>query len=183
MAELRPDLYANAAISLYETGKFIYKNMTLSIPDVMKKGTLEDLKRVGMNSVDAIIQGAITNANNLSCVFNPFEGKSDITSFIYPQFIKTFSTNFIGASCTTDDFPTNRDLHSINYAQYFVIGLAYYNDETKKIESSLKSNHYIEITGISNNKILFWSWGSSGNEIQIDGNIQNGIHEIFIINR
>lgn len=35
--------------------------------------------------------------------------------------------------------------------------------------------------GISDLLIYFWSWGSKKHSMSIDGNINNGIHEIFII--
>lgn len=67
-----------------------------------------------------------------------------------------FLKQFVGATFRVKPSPTTRGLGNINYQDYFVIGLI-----TQDFSSSPMPNHYIQITKVNNDKIHFWSWGSS----------------------
>ena len=83
LAEEQPDLYTRTAISLYTSGVSTNRGVTLSVTDEMKKGTVRDLYSAGLSSVDAIMQGAITNRNNGMLEVNTFKGESGINSFMW----------------------------------------------------------------------------------------------------
>ena len=123
LAEEQPDLYTRTAISLYTSGVSTNRGVTLSVTDEMKKGTVRDLYSAGLSSVDAIMQGAITNRNNGMLEVNTFKGESGINSFMWPSFISSFLKDFAGVHVRSiGAFPTMGALRSIDYNKYFVIG-------------------------------------------------------------
>ena len=156
MAEADPVLYAQTAIGLYSKGTYTPQggHMTLSVTEDMEKGTVGDLKSPnrggGISSVDAIMQGAIINANNYIESINTFKGESGMNSFMYPGFINLFVSRFMGKNGSIiNNWPTNNEISKIDFKKNFVIATTYYNGEKGRIESSWKTNHYINITGIN----------------------------------
>nr|WP_223918602.1 RHS repeat-associated core domain-containing protein [Hallella multisaccharivorax] len=190
MAETDPVLYAQTAIGLYTMGTYTPKggHMTLSVTEEMEKGTLGDLSSPnrggGISSVDAIMQGAIINTNNYIESINTFKGESGLNSFMYPGFIKRFVSGFMGRDeGMMNNWPTNNEISEIDFKKNFVIATTYYNVEKGRIESSWKTNHYINITSINKSGLIgYWSWGSSFHH-KTSGNHMNGMHQLFILPR
>ena len=190
MAEADPVLYAQTAIGLYSKGTYTPQggHMTLSVTEDMEKGTVGDLKSPnrggGISSVDAIMQGAIINANNYIESINTFKGESGMNSFMYPGFINLFVSRFMGKNGSIiNNWPTNNEISKIDFKKNFVIATTYYNGEKGRIESSWKTNHYINITGINKSGLIgFWSWGSFFHH-KTSGNHMNGMHQLFILPR
>ena len=162
--------------------------MTLSVTEEMEKGTLGDLSSPnrggGISSVDAIMQGAIINTNNYVESINTFKGESGLNSFMYPGFIKRFVSGFMGRDeGMMNNWPTNNEISEIDFKKNFVIATTYYNVEKGRIESSWKTNHYINITSINKSGLIgYWSWGSSFHH-KTSGNHMNGMHQLFILPR
>jgi len=172
LADEQPELFVKTAISLYTKGKATNRSMTLSVTDDMKKEGANCL-----SAVNTIMQGALTNANNWFLSYNPNSDGSGIRSFTYPGFISRFLKQFVGATFRVKPSPTTRGLGNINYQDYFVIGLI-----TQDFSSSPMPNHYIQITKVNNDKIHFWSWGSSY-VYTTKNNYFNGIKQAFLIQR
>ena len=149
LAEEQPDLYAKTAISLYTTGFATNRGLTLSVTGEMKNGTVGDLHNAGLNSVAAIMQGALTNLNNNWLTINTFKGESGSNSFMWPGFIKSFLNKFVGVDVRNiGAFPTIEALKKIDYNKYFVIGLVHEN--RGRIASGLIPNHYVQLLGFNN---------------------------------
>lgn len=172
LADEQPELFVKTAISLYTKGKATNRSMTLSVTDDMKKEGANCL-----SAVNTIMQGALTNANNWFLSYNPNSDGSGIRSFTYPGFISRFLKQFVGATFRVKPSPTTRGLGNINYQDYFIIGLI-----TQDFSSSPMPNHYIQITKVNNDKIHFWSWGSSY-VYTTKNNYFNGIKQAFLIQR
>ena len=183
MVEEQPELYAQTAISLYTTGKATNNGYSLTVTEDMKNGTESNLKSVGMRSVDAIMQGAITNKNNAFSSFNPFAGESGASSFMYPSFVEEFLKSYVGAKVqVVSSFPTMSFMKQINYGEKFVIGLVHHTAEGHIGDGF--PNHYIQMTGMDNsNYVHYWTWGeSTTRESHVFGNI-HGIYQIYLIDR
>lgn len=189
MAETDPVLYAQTAIGLYSKGTYTPKggHMTLSVTDEMRNGTEADLSSLnragGISSVDAIMQGAITNANNYIENINTFKGESGLNSFMRPAFILDFVRKFMGKNATViNNWVTNKDIASINFKTQFAIATTFYDSDDNRLESSLLTNHYINIIGIHNGTINFWSWGGIYIH-KTSGNVENAIHSLYVFQR
>ena len=183
MVEEQPELYAQTAISLYTTGKSTNNGYSLTVTEDMKNGTESNLKSVGMRSVDAIMQGAITNKNNAFSSFNPFAGESGASSFMYPSFVEEFLKSYVGAKVqVVSSFPTMSFMKQINYGEKFVIGLVHHTAEGHIGDGF--PNHYIQMTGMDNsNYVHYWTWGeSTTRKSHVFGNI-HGIYQIYLIDR
>ena len=183
MVEEQPELYVQTAISLYTTGKATNNGYTITATDDMKNGTESNLKSVGISSVDAIMQGAITNKNNKVLSFNPFAGESGTSSFMYPGFVKNFLESYVGANVqVVSSFPTISFMKQINYGEKFVIGLVHHTAEGHI--SNGFPNHYIQMTNMDYlNYVHYWTWGeSTTRKSHVFGNI-HGIHQIYLIDR
>ena len=183
LAEEQPDLYAKTAISLYTTGFATNRGLALSVTDEMKNGTVGDLHKAGLNSVDAIMQGALTNLNNDWLTINTFKGESGVNSFMWPGFIKSFLNKFVGVDVRNiGAFPTIDALKKIDYNKYFVIGLVHEN--RGRIASGLIPNHYVQLLGFNNqNYASFWTWGEKNPRKSHVFGTTHGIHQIYLIKR
>lgn len=161
--------------------------MTLSVTDEMRNGTEADLsspnRAGGISSVDAIMQGAITNANNYIENINTFKGESGLNSFMRPAFVVDFVHKFMGKKVSViNNWVTNKDISAINFKTQFAIATTFYDSDDNRLESSLWTNHYINITGIHNGTISFWSWGGKYTHKTSD-NVQNAIHSLYVFPR
>ena len=183
LAEEQPDLYTRTAISLYTSGVSTNRGVTLSVTDEMKKGTVRDLYSAGLSSVDAIMQGAITNRNNGMLEVNTFKGESGINSFMWPSFISSFLKDFAGVHVRSiGAFPTMGALRSIDYNKYFVIGLVH--NEGRHITDGLYPNHYVQLLGFNRqNYASFWTWGEKKPLKSHVFGLMHGIHQIYMIKR
>ena len=183
LAEEQPDLYTRTAISLYTSGVSTNRGVTLSVTDEMKKGTIRDLHSAGLSSVDAIMQGAITNRNNGMLEVNTFKGESGINSFMWPSFISSFLKDFAGVHVRSiGAFPTMGALRSIDYNKYFVIGLVH--NEGRHITDGLYPNHYVQLLGFNRqNYASFWTWGENRPRKSHVFGLMHGIHQIYMIKR
>ena len=183
LAEEQPDLYTRTAISLYTSGVSTNRGVTLSVTDEMKKGTVRDLHSAGLSSVDAIMQGAITNRNNGMLEVNTFKGESGINSFMWPSFISSFLKDFAGVHVRSiGAFPTMGALRSIDYNKYFVIGLVH--NEGRHITDGLYPNHYVQLLGFNRqNYASFWTWGEKKPLKSHVFGLMHGIHQIYMIKR
>ena len=183
LAEEQPDLYTRTAISLYTSGVSTNRGVTLSVTDEMKKGTVGDLHSAGLSSVDAIMQGAITNRNNGMLEVNTFKGESGINSFMWPSFISSFLKDFAGVHVRSiGAFPTMGALRSIDYNKYFVIGLVH--NEGGHITDGLYPNHYVQLLGFNRqNYASFWTWGENRPRKSHVFGLMHGIHQIYMIKR
>ena len=183
LAEEQPDLYTRTAISLYTSGVSTNRGVTLSVTDEMKKGTIRDLHSAGLSSVDAIMQGAITNRNNGMLEVNTFKGESGINSFMWPSFISSFLKDFAGVHVRSiGAFPTMGALRSIDYNKYFVIGLVH--NEGRHITDGLYPNHYVQLLGFNRqNYASFWTWGEKKPLKSHVFGLMHGIHQIYMIKR
>ena len=183
LAEEQPDLYTRTAISLYTSGVSTNRGVTLSVTDEMKKGTVRDLRSAELKSVDAIMQGAITNRNNGMSEVNTFKGESGINSFMWPSFISSFLKDFAGVHVRSIGvFPTMGALRSIDYNKYFVIGLVH--EEGGHITDGLYPNHYVQLLGFNRqNYASFWTWGENRPRKSHVFGLMHGIHQIYMIKR
>lgn len=185
VAEVNPVLFANMAIGLYTEGKFRNNGLKLIVTEAMMRGTSTDLHFKGYNrmfSVDAILQGAITNKNNWILKMNPFKGESGLSTFMYPWFIPRFIKQFVGtAFCKVVCWPTNSTLEVINYNRFFVIAMVHLGKD-ELFSTSLLSNHYVQIIGCSEGKVSYWSWGRACSYDATKG-FGNGIHQLFILKK
>ena len=143
---------------------------------------MADLKKE-LSTVDAIMQGAITNWANFILKMNTFKGESGLNTFLTPGKAAEFARSFIGAKISIDIYPTNDDLSSIDYNTHYVMGLVNCDFDEAKFTPGLSSNHYVNILGISNDEILFWSWGSSDFKSDASSWKGNGVHELLIFDR
>lgn len=159
MAEKHPVLYVNAAISLYKTGSFTNNGVTIKLPQKAFSGTLSDLNRIGINSVDAIMQGALTNYQNIFLDYNPFQDGSGFRSFMYPRYLIKIINDFIGATCNSIFNPSNEEINTIDLSHHFVIGVVHSTSNDGM--GFGVPNHYIQILNADNNNIGYWSWGRS----------------------
>ena len=187
MAEKDPELYAQTAIGLYTKGTYSKNNINLSITEDMKSGKVRDLDFGAwgkISTVDAIMQGAITNWANYVSEMNPFKGESGLNTFLWPGRAIQFAQEFIGAKCMVDNWPTNADISSIDYKKYYVMGVVNAVEDSYNFQPGVASNHYVNITGFSkDNKVQYWSWGKSGLESDASSRKGNGVHELLIFGR
>ena len=183
LAEEQPDLYARTAISLYTSGVATNRGVTLSVTNEMKNGTVEDLHNAGLTSVDAIMQGSITNRNNGILTVNTFKGESGINSFMWPGFISSFLKEFVGVHVRSiGAFPTIGTLRAIDYNKYFVIGLVH--NEGGHITDGLYPNHYVQLLDFNRqNFASFWTWGENRPRKSHVFGLMHGIHQIYMIKR
>ena len=121
MAENHPVLYAEAAISLYTTGEFSHNGISLSLPNKAFSGSMTDLNKLGINSVDAIMQGAFTNSQNIIFNYNPFKDGSGFKSFMYPGYFNYYFSDFIGANYHCVLSPTTEYINSLDFVNHFVV--------------------------------------------------------------
>ena len=170
LAEFHPDKYVKAAISLYRTG--YYDEWEWKVADKSKSGT--DLQLFewdpSITSVDAIIQGAIINSYNMILDYDPFTDGAGLRSFMWPLDLKNFFKNKLGLPTSSKINAGYTDLANINYDEFFVIAAidaSNWQDgqsEYTFASQTLFPNHYIQVTGIYDDKgIKFWHWGKDNN--------------------
>lgn len=184
MAEERPELYVETAISLYTKGTASNNGVSISVTNEMMNGTPNELKAAGMTSVDAIVQGAIINSENQFLTFNPFKQESGLNSLMWPGNVEKFLTHYVGATVRTiSPYPMRYALQHTNYSKFFVIGLVHNANGSITSPPYAIPNHYVQLTGITGNTVSYWTWGESKDrKSSLSGHI-HGIFEIFIINR
>ena len=178
MAENHPVLYAEAAISLYTTGEFSHNGISLSLPNKAFSGSMTDLNKLGINSVDAIMQGAFTNSQNIIFNYNPFKDGSGFKSFMYPGYFNYYFSDFIGANYHCVLSPTTEYINSLDFVNHFVVGVVHSNGYS--IEGGFP-NHYIQILKSGNNKMDYWTWGEIVNGSTINNSLMNGFYMIISI--
>ena len=178
MAENHPVLYAEAAISLYTTGKFSHNGVSLSLPNSAFSGSMTELNELGINSVDAIMQGAFTNSQNIVFNYNPFKDGSGFKSFMYPGYFNYYVSGFLGANYHCVLSPTTEYINSLDFVNHFVVGIVHSNDYS--IEGGFP-NHYIQILKSGNNKMDYWTWGEKVNGSTINNSLRNGFYMIISI--
>ena len=184
MAEERPELYVQTAISLYTTGTASNNDVRISVTNEMKTGTTNELRSAGMTSADAIVQGAIINSANSVLSFNPFKAESGLNTLMTPGKVESFLTNYVGATVRTiSPYPTHYALRQTNYSKFFVIGLVHHGSESITNPTFAIPNHYVQLTGITGNKVSYWTWGESKDRASSILGHSHGIFQIFIINR
>jgi RHS repeat-associated protein len=178
MAENHPVLYAEEAISLYTTGKFSHNGVSLSLPNSAFSGSMTELNELGINSVDAIMQGAFTNSQNIVFNYNPFKDGSGFKSFMYPGYFNYYVSGFLGANYHCVLSPTTEYINSLDFVNHFVVGIVHSNDYS--IEGGFP-NHYIQILKSGNNKMDYWTWGEKVNGSTINNSLRNGFYMIISI--
>ena len=178
MAENHPVLYAEAAIALYTTGKFSHNGVTISLPNSAFSGSMAELNELGINSVDAIMQGAFTNSQNIIFNYNPFKDGSGFKSFMYPGYFNYYVSGFLGANYHCVLSPTTEYINSLDFVNHFVVGIVHSNDYS--IEGGFP-NHYIQILKSGNNKMDYWTWGEKVNGSTINNSLRNGFYMIISI--
>ena len=168
LAEFMPEKYVQVAISLYENGQ--YTPWNLHVAEDSKIGDDAQLQQIGTTSVDAIMQGAITNSRNIVLDYNPFSDGSGLKSFLWPTAMKNFLSDTLGLDVTVVNIARYQELANIDYGKYFVIAAVVSEPlsdayvEYKLTTTSPVPTHYIQVTGIYDEKgISFWHWGSNNN--------------------
>ena len=162
LLECKPDNYAEAAISLYETGK--YDKFGLSVCDASKTGTDADAQAINTTALDCIVQGAFRNTYNETCHYNPFTDGEGWSSITWPSEIDTFFNDKLHKKCESNNYfyPTDSydRLSKIDYSKKFVIALIGYTDENGNFEEGGIPRHYVQILGTTNNHtIKYWQMG------------------------
>lgn len=192
LLENDPVLFVNMAIGLYKAGQYeLAPNLKLYLPESSFYGADEQLFGIGTTSVDALVQGAIINWANKLLTFNPFEGRSDLCSALFPIKIKEFVTilgydvEIKGNSIVPVSlFPLTFDdirSYNINYNNSFVIGYVQCGD-CGNFDSTI-TNHYVQIRLVDFDlcKVTYWSWGKEF--FSQNSDCSTGICTIFIIKK
>ena len=157
MVEEHPLLYVRTAIALYSRGFFSNNGVMLGLPNEAFSGNMKDLRRLGINTVDAIMQGALTNSQNLFLRYNPFQDGSGARSFMWPGRFVYLVRRFVGAKCSFRFLPTTRYIESMDHTHHYVVGVVH-----TKFASPIYSgfpNHYIQILKAEKGILDYWSWG------------------------
>lgn len=162
LADFLPELYAEAAISLYLTGS--YDKWNLKLPDSSKAGTMEQVQKIDTTIADVLMQGAIINSFNYYLDYDPFVDGSGARSFMWPQCMALFFEK-IGKPGSFYWWTDVEDIQSIDFSQKNVIAgveLKVINgnkNEYQFVRESLTPNHYVQITGYKNDTINSWQYG------------------------
>lgn len=162
LLECMPDKYAEAAISLYETGK--YDKWGLKVCEASKTGTDAQAKELKTTALDCIVQGAFRNTYNETTSYNPFTDGSGWSSITWPTEINSFFEDQLHKNCEchtyshlTDSF---NQLSKIDYSRKYVIALIGYTDGNDNFEEGGIPRHYVQILGTTNNHtIKYWQMG------------------------
>ena len=169
MAEKDPVLFAQTAISLFETGTASGEKMSISVTNDMLSGSAEMATNIHTSVTDVIMMGAIGNSLNTMLEFNPFQGVSGLSTLMTPTSLIGFVENYMGESSNGIKVgPITSTSSEINYSEKFVIGLAGMKDSGI---SGYLPFHYIQITDKSN----VWSWGKSNLSLNDNVNIIFGL--------
>jgi len=179
MAEQHPVLYTKTAIELYTTGHYARNGIRLRLPESAYAGNVADLRRLGLNSVDAIVQGAFTNSQNGLLDYNPFRDGSGLKSFMYPGMLCRYIGQYIGVHYQYLLLPTNRRIEKLDFAHHFVIGIVH--SGSGSCVNPGFPNHYIQIHGTSGNLLRYWSWGYSNHQDPLRHPFWNGVSMIVLI--
>ncbi len=167
------------------------------IPGQWYGGTYEDLhSKVGKNisSVDAIMQGAIVNYENLLYSYDPFAGIGGIVSGFAPKHILHFARTILNVQPTLiGDNPITSSWRfwnkQLSYEEIsdacsrspFVIGLVAVDEHNNF--TKLTSNHFVQITGAGQDKkggfVNYWSWGNSTEYTSRTGG-QSGVFSLMV---
>lgn len=163
-AEFFPLEYVEASLSLYKTGE--YSNWGLYVSENSKSGTDDMASQYNISTADAIIQGAIVNsANSSGNNYNPFTDGSGFKSFMWPDDIKSFFSEYLGCSSSISLLAGETILNSLDYANNFVIALVHCNQEGNDLRFNRAVSidlHYLEVTGLRvGGGLNVWTWGSS----------------------
>ncbi len=167
LAEFMPDKYVEAAISLYKTGQ--YDKWGLSVADSSKAGTDAITSKIGLSTVDAIMQGAIVNSLNMSWfTYDPFQDGSGLRSFTWPNSVSSFFNDKLNLTVKVEHYITDNYLKSIDYNKNFVIAIVNTDSHGEQLDLLFHCNitklgfHYVQITGIRNEGgVTIWTWGSN----------------------
>ena len=161
LLECKPDNYAEAAISLYETGK--YDKWGLIVCEASKTGTDADAQAIKTTALDCIVQGAFRNTYNETCHYNPFTDGEGWSSITWPSEIDTFFNDKLHKKCESNNYfyPTDSydRLSKIDYNKKFVIALISVKDGSDDFGEGAP-RHYVQILGTTNNHtIKYWQMG------------------------
>lgn len=163
LLECMPDKYAEAAISLYETGK--YDKWGLKVCEASKTGTDAQAKELKTTALDCIVQGAFRNTYNETTNYNPFTDKSGWSSITWPTEINSFFENQLHKNCDSNTylFPTDSfdRLSKIDYSRKYVIALISVINGSDDFGTGYP-DHYVQITNVTeDNKIKYWQLGDT----------------------
>lgn len=162
LLECMPDKYAEAAISLYETGK--YDRWGLKVCEASKTGSDAQATAIDTTALDCIVQGAFRNTYNETADYNPFTDGSGWLSITWPTEINSFFENQLQKNCDSSTYIHLTDsyerLSEIDYSKKFVIALIGYTDGNDNFEEGGIPRHYVQILGTTNNHtIKYWQMG------------------------
>lgn len=197
MLENCPEKFIDIAAGIWEDGYYKINGINLGIPAKWYDGTIDKLhKNVGWNvsSVDAIMQGAIVNYENLLFSYDPFAGIGGIISGFSPSNITHFAKTILGVNPTIiGDNPLTsswrywnkqvsyEDISDACWRSPFVIGLVAVDDNNNF--TSLTSNHFVQITGAGKDNygyyVDYWSWGRSRIYTSRTGG-QSGVYTLIV---
>lgn len=159
LAELFPIEFDKAAMNLYNTA--MYQPWGLILQSF--SATDQDCNDKGKSTVDMIFQTAITQANNYWYNdYDPMKESNNNTTSTWYWKIESFLQDNIGLKVETLTRPTYFDIQSaLNDGQtQFVI--AFVNvDDNKNFTKGLFGNHYVQILGVTQGQINYWSWGQN----------------------
>ena len=167
LADKYPDKYATAAISLYETGK--YEPWKLGLPEASYTGTDQICHNLFTTSLDALMHGGIINGYNNVCLdYNPFSDGQGLRSFAWPQCIQSFFTNYLNKEVMIYYNVDFEELKKYDFKNEFVIAAVITKEICKDGEVSIREfemsglfpDHYIQLTGRTEEMISYWNWGS-----------------------
>ena len=151
-------VYVEMALSLYKNGTFTRNKLHLSIPRSMLKEINERLQSMTINSVSAIMQGALTHHQNLLLSYNALKHGSGCRSFMWQWYPPKFIKQLLDIPVKMLLLPPMRTLQAINFSEFFVIGLVHHN---KKQLSCGFPNHYIELKSCGEERGYYWTWGEN----------------------
>lgn len=199
MLENKPELFINMAAGIYENGAYEINGVYLGVPSghlwnswFGEKSWLEvsdaDIaNRTLSYSVDAIMQGTITNWMNYAVNYNPFEGNCDFTSMALPNRICDFFQEFLGASTMIiSDFPsqlTYSGVKDLDFEHNFVIALVGRNQGNSFAEYI--PEHYVQAFGVekdnSGYRLDYWTWGEIDKKTATVDDSQSGIFGLILV--
>lgn len=183
LVEVRPDLYVEAAIALYKKGSYERQQLRLVVTEAMKGGTEKELQQAGINAVDAILQGAVTNAANVLLAYNPFRDRAGVRSFMWPFFARRWAKRFLETSVVaTRLFPSVDTLARIDYERHFVVAIV-----CKAASDTLRvgffPNHYVQILGVSGRRLRCWTWGEAAASEVLLSSFPRFVFEVLLLPR
>lgn len=188
LADTDPVLYRKIVLALYKTGK--YEPWGIGLSDCYKNLKVSDVKNVynkneRYDPVDLIMQCAFINKMNAIYDYNPLlddgeNNKGKIRGMQPSYRVRSFIENTMNKNVETIFNPELGDLEEINYNDSFVIAKVYYNNSNDDFEGTVFQQHYAQLTGLTSDKISYWSWGGNYKAKQTS---INGVQMIFIVKK